>query len=314
MSDPANAIAALCVIVGVCSLVLIGVGRRRAGVHHAKVIGRLQQYLVGVEKPHAEEIFEDDGVTNLSFNERAITPLVARLGRMVLRRTKQGEIDTLRLALRQAGSTSQPEAIYAAKLLLCGAVLLVGLALCLVSGAFSAPIAVLIALVFGWAGFSYPNMAMKRRATARAKDMRRALPGCLDTLTVCMEGGLPLDVAIQRYAEYAEGALAQEFAMVLNEIRLGRPRLEALSALTDRTACAEVHSFVRSVRQAEPLGVSLVQILRTQSEEVRRERRQRAEETGRKAPILMLLPMVGCIFPCIFMVLLGPAGIVVTSR
>jgi tight adherence protein C len=122
-----------------------------------------------------------------------------------------------------------------------------------------------------------------------------------------MEAGLSLDMAIMRIGDADQSLLAVEFQKLLNEVRLGRPRGEALMAMAERNDVDELTEFCRAVVQAEPLGVSVVNVLRIQSEEMRRKRKQRAEEAGHRAPVLMLLPMMGCIFPCIFVVLLGPA-------
>ncbi len=110
-----------------------------------------------------------------------------------------------------------------------------------------------------------------------------------------------------RIGEADQSVLALEFQKLLNEVRLGRPRGEAMMAMAERNDVDELTEFCRAVVQAEPLGVSVVNVLRIQSEEMRRKRKQRAEEAGHRAPVLMLLPMMGCIFPCIFVILLGPA-------
>ena len=96
---------------------------------------------------------------------------------------------------------------------------------------------------------------------------------------------------------------------MLNEVRLGRPRMEALSALALRNDVEELTLFVESVVQAEPLGVSAASALTVQAQEIRRRRTQRAEVAGHQAPIKMLFPMMGCIFPCIFVILLGPLAL-----
>ena len=106
---------------------------------------------------------------------------------------------------------------------------------------------------------------------------------------------------------FVPGILNSEFAKTLKEVNLGRPRGEALMAMAERNGVDEMTAFIRSVVQAEPLGVSIAQVLEIQADEQRRLRRQRAEEAGHRAPVLMLLPMMGCIFPCIFIMLLGPA-------
>jgi tight adherence protein C len=163
-------------------------------------------------------------------------------------------------------------------------------------------------------GFYYPISALQGKTKKRAQEIRLALPGALDLLCVAMEAGLTLDAALMRVCEGPDGVLNQEFAKVLGEIHLGRPRSEALLALGERNELPELSSFVRSLVQAEPLGVSLALVLTVQADELRRLRRQRAEEAGHRAPVLMLLPMMGCIFPCIFIILLGPAALKIFSH
>jgi tight adherence protein C len=156
-------------------------------------------------------------------------------------------------------------------------------------------------------GYLYPTSSLKGKVKKRAKELRMQLPGVLDLLCISMEAGLSLDMALMRVTESEAGVLTAEFQKVLNEVRLGRPRMEALLGMAERNAVDELSGFIRAVVQAEPLGVSIANVLRIQSEELRRIRKQRAEEAGHRAPVLMLLPMMGCIFPCVFLILLGPA-------
>jgi tight adherence protein C len=157
--------------------------------------------------------------------------------------------------------------------------------------------------------YLYPTESLKSKAKKRQKVIRLALPGALDLLTVCMEAGLSLDMAIMRVSESDDSVLSGEFQKVINEVRLGRPRSEALLGMADRNDVEELTGFIRSVVQSEPLGVSIANVLRIQSEDLRRMRKQRAEQAGHRAPILMLFPMMCCIFPCIFLMLLGPAAL-----
>lgn len=135
----------------------------------------------------------------------------------------------------------------------------------------------------------------------------REFPDILDLLTVSLEAGLGFDAAITKVVSKKEGVLANEFHRSLEEIRLGKTRREALSGIRDRLEVDSIKAFISSVLQAEKLGIGMVQVLRVQSNEVREQRRQRAEEAAMKAPIKMLFPLVLFIFPSLFIVLLGPA-------
>ena len=238
--------------------------------------------------------------------ERIVGPLVHSMGRSIARRTKAAQLDALRLKLLQAGSRQRAETLLALRVILLpvGALAGIGLVNALnLSGGLSIAAPVFLAML----GYAYPTSSLKGKIKKRTKAIRYALPGCLDLLTISMEAGLSLDMAMLRVSEADESILGLEFQKVLNEVRLGRPRGEALMAMAERNAVEELTAFVRAMVQAEPLGISVANVLRIQSEELRRLRKQRAEEAGHRAPVLMLLPMMGCIFPCIFVCLLGPA-------
>jgi tight adherence protein C len=244
--------------------------------------------------------------------ERIIAPFVAALGRWVARRTKTAQLEALRLKLLQAGSQQRAETLLAMRVILLpvGAGLGVGLVMFL---NLTGGLAIMAPVVLALLGFMYPTSSLSGKIKKRTKEIRYALPGVLDLLTICMEAGLSLDMAILRVSEADESILAHEFRTVLNEVRLGRPRGEALMALAERNVVDELSTFVRAMVQAEPLGISVAGVLRIQSEELRRLRKQRAENAGHRAPVLMLLPMMGCIFPCIFVCLLGPAVLTIVS-
>ena len=244
--------------------------------------------------------------------ERVIDPAVQWVGRFVMRRTRTAQLDALRLRLLKAGSQQRAETVLATRVILLPVGLGVGAMLVSVLG-LSGPLTILGPLLLAILGYMYPVSSLSGKTKKRTRAIRSALPGTLDLLTISMEAGLSLDMAIMRVSEADESILGLEFQKVLNEIRLGRPRAEALQGLADRSDVEELGAFVRAVVQAEPLGVSVAHVLRIQSEELRRLRKQRAEEAGHRAPVLMLLPMMGCIFPCIFICLLGPAVLSVTG-
>jgi tight adherence protein C len=122
-----------------------------------------------------------------------------------------------------------------------------------------------------------------------------------------VEAGLGFDAAVTRVVEKFHNELSEELASVLQEARLGRPRLEALDAMGRRTGVEEIHNFTQAVIQSESMGVGIAKILRLQSDELRRRRRQKAQEKAAQASLKMMLPMVGCIFPTLWIILLGPS-------
>jgi tight adherence protein C len=169
-------------------------------------------------------------------------------------------------------------------------------------------------VVGGVLGYLVPQSMVSRKIRARQKDILLSLPNALDLLTISVEAGLGFDAAMARVTEKYHNTLAMEFTRVLNEVRLGRPRMEALDDMGKRNKVDDLNNFVQAIIQSEQLGVGIANVLRIQSEEMRRRRRQRAEEQGQKAPLKMLFPMVGCIFPTLFIVLLGPAVIKVFDQ
>ncbi|HDN80393.1 MAG TPA: type II secretion system F family protein, partial [Chloroflexi bacterium] len=133
------------------------------------------------------------------------------------------------------------------------------------------------------------------------------LPDALDLITISVEAGLGFDAALARVAEKWDNELSREFARALGEMRVGRPRHEALRDMAARAGIPEVANFVAAVIQADQLGVSIAKVMRVQSEQMRIRRRQKAEELAHKAPIKMIVPLVVLVFPSILIILLGPA-------
>ncbi|MFI5262063.1 MAG: type II secretion system F family protein, partial [Candidatus Limnocylindrales bacterium] len=156
-------------------------------------------------------------------------------------------------------------------------------------------------------GFVLPEYWLNRRIRARNKAILLAIPDTLDLLTISVRAGLGFDAALGRVVEKTTGPLADEFRRGLAEIRLGSARRDALRGIVARTNVPALANFIGAIIQAEQLGVSISKVLQVQSEQLRIERRQRAEEAAAKAPIKMLFPLVGCIFPSLFIVILGPA-------
>jgi tight adherence protein C len=159
------------------------------------------------------------------------------------------------------------------------------------------------------AGYFGPNMYLYQKGYDRTEKMQRALPDALDLLTISVEAGLGFDSALAQVARNTEGPLAHEFARVLQEMQIGLGRTNALRALADRSTLADLRSFASAMVQADVLGIPVGQVLRVQSEEMRVKRRQRAEEKAQKVPVKILLPLMGCILPCLFIVVVGPAAI-----
>jgi tight adherence protein C len=165
---------------------------------------------------------------------------------------------------------------------------------------------VFVSLIAGW---KLPDYYLQQKITGRARQLEKNFPDTLDLLTVSVEAGLGFDGALAKVAEKSSGIIAGEFRRLLQEIKMGKSRREALKLFGERTAVDDIRSFVSAVVQAEQLGLGLRKTLRQQSGQMRLKRRQRVEEQAMKAPVKMLLPLIVFIFPTIFLVLLGPAVI-----
>ena len=159
------------------------------------------------------------------------------------------------------------------------------------------------------AGYMAPNMYLYQLGYDRTQKIQRALPDAIDLLTISVESGLGFDAALAQVARNTDGPLADEFARVLQEMQIGLGRGAALRALGDRTHVPDVKGFVSSMVQADALGIPVAHVLRVQSREIRTKRRQRAEEQAQKVAIKILIPLIFCILPCLFIAVLGPAGI-----
>ncbi len=169
---------------------------------------------------------------------------------------------------------------------------------------------ILSPLVAGLIGFILPVLWIRSKINRRKKEIIKSLPDAMDLLTIAVEAGMGFDGALQKVAEKWDNQLSKGFAKVVHEMRLGVIRREALRNMSANMDVPDVTSFVAAIIQADQLGVSIAKILRVQSEQMRVKRRQRAEEQANKAPIKMLFPMVFLIFPALFVVLLGPAVII----
>jgi len=152
-----------------------------------------------------------------------------------------------------------------------------------------------------------PELLLNSTGQKRNEQIEVALADTLDQMTIAVEAGLGFDSAMARAARNGSGALADELARTLQDISMGRSRRQAFEALTERTTVADLRRFVRAVVQADAYGISIADVLRTQADEMRLKRRQRAEEKAQKIPVKVLAPLMLCILPVLFIVVMGPA-------
>jgi len=240
--------------------------------------------------------------------DRLLVPAVRAVGRGIRRISPAGWIERLERRVRLAGSPARTsvERTLTAKLGLGVGGALIGLQW---SGGAMTTTAIGAAIAFGFAGYAAPEALLTRRGRDRQDQIRRSLPDTLDQLTISVEAGLGFDAALARVSESGTGPLAEELRRLLAEVRVGVLRADALRHLLDRTDVQELRQFVLALQHAEQFGLPIAKVLRVQAEELRVKRRQRAEEESLKIPVKIVFPLVLCIFPALFVVLLGPAVI-----
>ena len=247
------------------------------------------------------------GEENKPFRDRVIEPAKGRLAGLVFKVHPKTTLDSVRAKLLAAGMgrTVTPTGFLAAK----AAFGLGGIFLgAFFGGALSGGVGVLVfGAALGGIGFIGPDFVVGSRARKRRDAIKAQLPDALDLLAVSVEAGLGFDGAISELTDNMDGPLTDEFALTLNEIRIGEGRPVALKRMSERCDTPEVSGFVRAIVQADQLGISLGRILRVQATDSRLRRQAAAEEKAMKAPIKMLFPTVLFIFPAMFLVILGPA-------
>ena len=243
------------------------------------------------------------------FSERTLKPIIQMLSRLVGRFYPANTVRGLALSLKRAGmETTSTEFFLGVKAFasLVGAVGGSALVNAITADTTQTLIAIPAGLILG---FKAPDFYLSSKAGKRANEVLETLPDALDLLTISVEAGLGFDAAIVKMTEKMKGALAEEFKRAAGEQRVGKSRQDALRAIVERVEQKELQNFISAIIQADQLGVSMSKVLRIQSEQLRMERRQRAEERAAKAPVIIMLPTIGCIFPSLFIVILGPAAL-----
>jgi tight adherence protein C len=274
-------------------------------VRPAAKIGGVARSLMVIDQIHVNPLVP---MAQQSASERLVRPFVRRFGKLGRRLTPVGTPARLQRRLDLAGNPGMwtVERILATKAggLAVGAA--IGL-LMLTSGR------VLIGLA--WlaggcvAGFWLPDVLLYNTGLKRQEALRRSTPDALDMLTVCVEAGLGFDAGLAQVARNTDGPIAGEFARLLREMQIGKTRVVAFQDLAARTTVPELQIFVSALVQSDKLGIPLAGVLREQSTEMRLKRRQRAEEMAQKVPVKILFPLLLCIFPALFVVLIGPGAI-----
>ncbi len=237
----------------------------------------------------------------------AFTTLPVWMRALALRLSPSGSTGKLQHRLDLAGNPDRwnPDRILAAKGL--GLVLLGALGMLI--GAHKPILLILYAVIGAAAGFYLPDVLLYNAGIKRQARIQAELPDAMDMLTVCVEAGLGFDAALAQVARNTNGPLTAELARALQEMQIGKARTEALRAMADRATASELRAFVSALVQAGELGISVARVLREQAKEMRVRRRQRAEEMAQKVPVKILFPLMLCLFPALFVVVMGPGVI-----
>ena len=244
-----------------------------------------------------------------SFGERVLIPLQNRFSGIGRRLSGSDSAERIRRKLDLAGNPPgwTVDRVMSGKVLGAMAGLVGGVLFSFMVGGTLTKIVVVVGITV--AGFFAPTFYLYQRAYDRSARLLRELPDAIDLLTISVESGLGFDAAVQQVAHNTEGPLAEEFSRVLREMQIGSSRSEALRALSERTNVNELRSFISAMVQADAFGIPIANVLRVQSSELRVKRRQRAEEKAQQVPVKMTIPLIFCILPSLFIVIMGPAVI-----
>ncbi len=243
-----------------------------------------------------------------SFIERVLFPVARGLGAAARRVTPLDMRRRIEKRLVLAGNPAgwDAEKVAACKLVGVSA----GLALGFILGAGTGG-AKLVAMMMLMGGIGYfaPDAVLSGRAQRRQEQIQKALPDTMDLLTISVEAGLGFDAALAQVMKNVPGPLSHEIGRMLHEMQLGISRVDALRKLADRTSVDELRAFVLSMIQANRFGVGVANVLRAQARELRVKRKQRAERKAMQTPVKILFPLIFCVLPALFVVVMGPGAI-----
>jgi tight adherence protein C len=242
----------------------------------------------------------------LGATDRLLDPILTRLRGLGAALTPTGAAESMARNLDKAGNPPAwtVEKVYGAK----GLLLLIGIGLGFLWQGLSVT-GFLAMAGLGAFAFFLPDILVYNAGLRRQEQLRKGLADSLDMLSVCVEAGQGFDAAIQQVARSTDGPIAGEFARVLSEIQIGRSRSDAFASLGERTTAPEVKNFVSALVQADRLGLPVAAVLREQTQNMRLIRRQLAEEKAQKVTVKILFPLLLCIFPALFIVIIGPGAI-----
>lgn len=254
------------------------------------------------QTPDARSVVKSEMATK----DRLLVPLLNFTRRLAIGLSPSGTSERLTRTLDRAGNPAgwTVERLYGVK----GAALVLGIAVGFLYTGLTVG-GILITLGAGAAMFFLPDLLLYNVALKRQEEVSKGLADALDMLTVCVEAGQGFDAALSQVSRNVEGPISGEFARVISEIQIGKSRGEAFSAMGERMTLAEVRNFTTALVQADRLGLPIGGVLREQSANMRLVRRQKAEEKAQKVAVKIMIPLVLCILPVMFIVVIGPGAV-----
>ena len=294
------------------SVVLLGIALEAGGSEKKRAL-RLLESQVGASSEASVNLRDQELSRN--FGQRVLVPIIGTAGRVARRVTPLDTRDRLAKKLLLAGSPAgwDAERVLAFKVI--GAVGGVFGGFVLSTMLQPSPLVSIVAIsLLAFVGFVLPDSLVNRKVQDRQKEILKTLSDTLDLLTISVEAGLSLNAAIAQVVQNVPGVLSAEFARMLQEIQLGVPRSEAFRHLADRTDVDELNGFALAMIQADVFGVSIASVLRTQAQQLRIKRRQAAEAKAQQTPVKIVFPLVLCILPALFVVIVGPGAIQIVTQ
>jgi tight adherence protein C len=245
---------------------------------------------------------------DISLGDRVVKPLLQRIIEFLARAAPSRARQTVAADLQMAGSRMNPTVFLGLRTLIMFGLPALAVVYVITDGRLEVPDVVVLLLALIW-GRRLPTLWLRRRIRSRQRAIDRALPYSLDLMVACLEGGLSLDASLAKVVEQTGGPLAAEIRRTLQEMTLGRPTTEAIRDLGERTGAAGLKRLTEDIVQADRMGISIAESLRTLARDARVMRRQAAEELARKAPIKMVPVLIFCVLPALGIVTTAPAAI-----
>ncbi|MEP7060188.1 MAG: type II secretion system F family protein [Actinomycetota bacterium] len=303
MSDTVFLVVAIVAVIG--AVFLAGVALDPSGGDKTRAMKLLQAQVGSQSIPDLREQSMQE-----NFGKRVLLPVVAGAAKVAKRVTPIDSRQRLEKKLLLAGGPAGWDAERVTAFKVIGAVsgLILGFFLASVM-ALSGFLIFVVAGLVTFVGFILPDSILSRRVEERQKEILRTLSDTLDLLTISVEAGLSLNSAISQVVQNVPGVLSAEFARMLQEIQLGVPRSDAFRHLAERTDVEELNAFALAMVQADVFGVSIASVLRTQAQQLRIKRRQRAEAKAQQTPVKIVFPLILCVMPSLFIVIIGPGAI-----